>query len=136
MNFFRKINTDPHETVLKGKSFRLAHSKGLFEAAFQLSPADREEMEKRSKAIEADLHAKIDAATATMNEKILAARGEATLATSAAHKASVAAKWQLFSDFFKLPSREQIAISETKVDHVVIAPEPVEAGHNADTAVA
>ncbi len=121
-----RLKTDPHETILKGRSFRLAHANGLFEAAFQLSDKDREELERRSKAIDTEWRATIDASAEVANNKILQAKGEAAIATNAAHNARDAAKWQLFNDFFRLPSREQIAITETKVDHVVIAPAPVE----------
>lgn len=119
MNFFTKLKTDPHHTELKGRSHRLSHSNGLFEASFQLSQADRDEFERRSKAIEDELRTKLDIVAATHDEAVSKAKATARAAHEEARRTAEALKWALFNDFFKLPTPEQIAIAETPVGKVV-----------------
>jgi len=124
VNFFTKLKADPHHTELKGKTHRLSHANGLFEASFQLSPADREEFERRAKLIDDELRAKLDDTGATYDATIAQARKTAAAATNEAHATAKAAKWALFSDYFKLPTPEQIAVAETPAGSVVRVPPP------------
>ena len=118
----RRLATDPHITELRGKSHRLSHSNGLFEASFTLSPQDRDEFERRSKLIEDELRTKLDIVAATHDEAVSKAKATARVAHEEARATAEAAKWSLFGDFFKLPTQEQIAASETPVNHVVRMP--------------
>lgn len=119
MQIFTKLKTDPHVTELKGRHHRLSHSQGLMELSFQLTDEQREQFNAKSKELfQAKVRA-IDNATETLNSTIAQAKKTASQATNAAHDAYEAAVFALFMEFGKLPSREQIAISETPVGSVV-----------------
>lgn len=122
-----RLKTDPHLTELKGKFHRLSHQSGLMELSFALTAQQREEFDAKSKQLLARRQTTIDDASQKASEIIKAAKREAELANDKAHSDYEAAIFGLFLEYGKIPSREQIAISETKVDHVVIAPAEAEA---------
>lgn len=119
---WRKLKEDPHVTELKGRHHRLSHQSGLMELSFNLSPAQRDEFEAKAKALKERRESTINAATRTCEDLVERARIEASNATDKAHDDYEASVFALFMEYGKLPSREQIAIDETEVGHVVQAP--------------
>lgn len=119
---WRVIKTDPHITELKGKHHRLSHQSGLMELSFNLTPAQRDQFEARSKELRATRELTIATVSTKASDAIKAAKREAELATDQAHRDYESAVFALFIEYGKLPTREQIATSETEVGDVVHAP--------------
>lgn len=115
--------TEGRVTEVKGKYHRLSHQNGLIELSFNLAPDQRATFDAKASALEATLKKSISAATDVMNAKVSAAKKEAEQAVQAANAQYDADIFALFSEYGRIPSREQLITYDTPVDHVVRLPE-------------
>lgn len=120
----KRLATDPHIFEIRGKSYRITHSAGLYEAYFNLTPEARDEMERRSIVLEDELRAKLEIVAAAYEEGLAKLKATARAGDEDARRENAAAKWKLAADFFKLPTREEIAVAETPIGEVVKIKEP------------
>ncbi len=116
-------STEGRVTEVKGKYHRLSHQNGLIELSFNLAPDQRATFDAKASALEATLKKAIGTSTDTLNAKVSAAKKEAEQAVQAANAQYDADIFALFSEYGRIPSREQLITYDTPVDHVVRLPE-------------
>lgn len=115
--------TEGRVTEVKGRYHRLSHQNGLIEVSFNLSPDQRAAFDQKAATLEAVKNKAIASATDTMNAKVSAARRESEAAVSEARTKYEAELFALFTEFGKIPTREQLITNDTPVGHVVRLPE-------------
>lgn len=131
MNIFSMLRDKadaPHRgegrvTEVKGRYHRLSHQNGLIELSFNLAPDQRAAFDQKAVALEAVMNKAVSSATDAMTRKIAEAKREAEDLVAKARSTYDASVFALFSEYGKIPTREQLVVNDTPVGHVVRLPE-------------